>query len=64
MRGRSFEIATVYAGLGDNEQAFAWLDKAVDDRSFGFDHFALIVDTLPHDARLDRLRQRLGLQKR
>jgi TolB-like protein/DNA-binding SARP family transcriptional activator len=63
MHGDSFEIATVYAGLGENEQAFAWLDKAVDDRSLGFDHFALIMDTLPHDARLDRLRQRLGLQK-
>jgi tetratricopeptide (TPR) repeat protein len=64
MSGGSFEIATVYAGLGENEQAFAWLDKAVDDRSVVFDYFELILDTLPRDARLDRLRERLGLQKR
>jgi serine/threonine protein kinase/Flp pilus assembly protein TadD len=30
---RSYEIAKVYAGLGDKDQAFAWLDKALQDRS-------------------------------
>ena len=30
---RPYEIAKVYAGLGDRDQAFAWLDKALQDRS-------------------------------
>ncbi len=30
---RPYEIAKVYAGLGDKEQALAWLDKALQDRS-------------------------------
>ena len=29
----AFHIAQIYLGLGDNEQAFAWLDKACDERS-------------------------------
>ena len=28
-----FDIAIVYAGLDDHDQAFAWLDKAYDDRT-------------------------------
>ena len=28
-----YEIATIYAGLGENDQAFAWLDQAYLDRS-------------------------------
>ncbi len=28
-----YAVALVYAGLGDNDQAFRWLQKAVDDRS-------------------------------
>ena len=30
---RAYEIAKVYAGLGDKDQAFAWLGKALQDRS-------------------------------
>ncbi|HZI86079.1 MAG TPA: tetratricopeptide repeat protein, partial [Pyrinomonadaceae bacterium] len=29
----AFTFAQIYAGLGDNEQAFAWLDKAYNERS-------------------------------
>jgi len=28
-----FDIAVVYAGLGDHDRAFAWLDKAYDERT-------------------------------
>jgi TolB-like protein/tetratricopeptide (TPR) repeat protein len=28
-----FDIAVVYAGLGDHDKAFAWLDKAYDERT-------------------------------
>jgi len=59
----AFEVATVYAGLGDNDQAFAWLDKSLDDRSFGFDR-TIVVDGLRNDPRFDRFRQRLEGQNR
>ncbi|HUE83517.1 MAG TPA: hypothetical protein VMM84_15535 [Pyrinomonadaceae bacterium] len=29
----AFQIAQIYVGLGDNERAFEWLDKAWDERS-------------------------------
>jgi hypothetical protein len=29
----AFPIAMLYAGLGDLDQTFAWLEKSVDDRS-------------------------------
>jgi serine/threonine-protein kinase len=28
------DVATLYAGLGDKEQALTWLEKAYDERSF------------------------------
>jgi hypothetical protein len=28
-----YAIALIYAGLGDKDQAFVWLQKAVEDRS-------------------------------
>lgn len=29
-----FEIALVYIGLGEREQAFRWLEQALEERSF------------------------------
>ncbi len=62
--GGAFEVAVVYVGLGEKDQAFAWLDKAVDDGSLGFDWLPSLVDDLRPDPRFDRLRQRIGIQKR
>ena len=64
IKGGAFEVAMVYAGLGENDQAFAWLDKAVDDRSLTFEWLSTIVDGLGPDPRVDRFRRRIGLQKR
>jgi len=61
--GKAFEVATVYAGLGDNDQAFAWLDKSIDDRSFRFDNM-FVIDGLRSDPRFDRFRQHLESQNR
>ena len=61
--GTSFEIGLVYAGLGDDDQAFAWLDKAVSDQTFTFEWFPTLVDRLHSDPRFGRLRRRLGIQK-
>jgi TolB-like protein/DNA-binding SARP family transcriptional activator len=57
----AFQVAVVYFGLGDYDQAFVWLDKAVDDHSVNF----MIVDPtfaqLRGDPRFARLRRRLGI---
>ena len=61
--GGAFEVAVVYVGLAEKDQAFAWLDKSVDDRSLGFDWLPSILDDLRPDPRFDRLRRRIGIQK-
>lgn len=60
----AFEVAVVYAGLGDNDQAFVWLDRAVDDGSLAFDQMQSVLQDLRRDPRFDRIRARLGYQKR
>ena len=62
--GGAFDVALVYIGLADNDQAFAWLNKAVDDRSLGFEWMHTIVDGLQRDPRFEKLRRRIGLPKR
>jgi TolB-like protein/DNA-binding SARP family transcriptional activator len=62
--GDAFDVALVYAGLGENDQAFIWLDKSVDDRSLGFEWMHAIVDDLRPDPRFEKLRRRVGLPKR
>lgn len=69
--GGAFEIALVYAGLGDFDQAFAWLDRAIEDRSLtggpGRADLMMVgplLEDLRRDPRFERLRERLGLQNR
>jgi len=55
--------ALVYAGLGDHDKAFEWLNKAADRRETsvifaGVDPF---LDELHHESRFEILRKRLGL---
>ena len=58
-----YGIALVYAGLGDNDQAFAWLNKAVAGRS----HWLVWLnrdprwDRIRSDPRFDDLKKRVGL---
>jgi predicted Zn-dependent protease len=56
-------IASVYMGLGDKEQAFAWLDRAVDDRTWSLYLLRVepMLDPLRSDPRFARLIQRVGL---
>jgi TolB-like protein/DNA-binding SARP family transcriptional activator len=63
-KGGAFDVALVYAGLGENDQAFIWMDRALDDRSLGFHWLPAVADGLRRDPRFDGVRQRLGLQKR
>jgi len=55
-------IALVYVGLGDHDQAMIWLDKAYEGR---FNPSILLrpgFDPLRSDARFEDLRRRLGLE--
>ena len=70
--GVAFEIALVYAGLGEVDEAFLWLDRAREDRSLvgiagGITHLVLSgpsFEELRSDPRFPALRARLGFQKR
>jgi tetratricopeptide (TPR) repeat protein len=60
---RAMDVASVYTGLGDLEQAFQWLEKACERREYlvllkvapGF-------DALRSDPRFDQLLRKVGLQ--
>ncbi len=58
----AFGIAIVYAGLKEYDQAFAWLDKAVDENTVTRDLMLPVLNDLHRDPRFDRLKARLGLQ--
>lgn len=57
------EIATIYAALGDKDQAINWLEKGYEDR---FNPGVLLrpgFDPLRSDPRFQQLQQRIGLPK-
>jgi tetratricopeptide (TPR) repeat protein len=58
--------ATVYAGLGEKDKAFEWLEKAYDDRSLANGMFSIkvdpIFDPLHSDPRFAALLRRMNLQ--
>jgi len=59
----AFEVAVSYAGLGDLEQAFAWLDRAVDDRSIMRPNVNImepVFEDLRRDPRFAAISERLG----
>jgi TolB-like protein/DNA-binding SARP family transcriptional activator/Flp pilus assembly protein TadD len=70
--GGAYQVALVYAGFDDRDQTFAWLDRSIADRSLvgtpGITPNFMIVgplfEDLRRDPRFERLRGRLGLQKR
>lgn len=58
-----YEIALVYAGLGDKNEAFAWLDEAYQTNSEGLTNLKIdpCLDPLRTDPRFARLLERTGL---
>ncbi|HJQ25114.1 MAG TPA: winged helix-turn-helix domain-containing protein [Blastocatellia bacterium] len=58
-----YNVALVYAGLGDKEQAFAWLEKAFAERSFYITWLKVDpeLDGLRGDRRFADLLRRAGL---
>jgi len=58
-----YSVALVHAGLGDRDQALAWLDKAYDERSDYMPYLGLepMLDPLRSDPRFSALVRRVGL---
>jgi tetratricopeptide (TPR) repeat protein len=58
-----YEIALIYIGLGDKQQAFQWLEEAYNAHDVGMVYLKIdpCLDPLRSDPRLDRLMHRVGL---
>lgn len=58
-----YNIAVIYAGLGEKDEAFAWLDRAYQERSYLFTYLTVDerLDKLHSDPRFDELVRRVGL---
>jgi serine/threonine protein kinase/tetratricopeptide (TPR) repeat protein len=59
-----YNVAVIYAGLGDRDQAFAWLDRAYKDRSYYLAVYLTTdprMDSLRSDPRFGELQRRVGL---
>ena len=58
-----YEIALIYAGLGDKEQAFAWLEKSLAAHDKGMTYLKIdpCLDPLRPDSRFRDLVRRVGL---
>jgi tetratricopeptide (TPR) repeat protein len=61
--GQAFEIGLVYAGLDNHDEAFAWFEKAAENREFGMIliNVQIWLDALRQDPRFDNLRKKIGL---
>ncbi len=60
----AFHVAVVYAGLGNRDETFAWLDKSIDDRSIVSFIMGPTFEDLQSDPRFGQLRRRLGVASR
>jgi hypothetical protein len=59
-----YNVSVIYAGLGENDQAFAWLDRAYNDRSYYLAVYLTTdarMDSLRSDPRFGELQRRVGL---
>src|SRR6266542_2294013 len=58
-----YDIALIYVGLGENDKAFAWLEKAYDDHSTEMTYFKVdpLLAPLHSDPRYQNLLRRMKL---
>jgi tetratricopeptide (TPR) repeat protein len=58
-----YNVAVIYAGLGEKDEAFAWLNRAYQERSYLLTYLTVDerLDNLHSDPRFDELRRRIGL---
>jgi len=61
----SYDIALIYVGLGDNDQAFQWLQKAEEEHSGWMVYFKVEprLESLRKDPRYSTMLRRLGLDQ-
>lgn len=61
----AYDVSVIYAGLGDKDQAFHWLEKAERDRASFLPYITWDrrADPLRGDPRFPALLQRLGLKQ-
>jgi serine/threonine protein kinase/tetratricopeptide (TPR) repeat protein len=59
----AYEIATLYAGLGDKDRAFQWLNTAYQERDHGLEKLKIdfLLDPLRSDPRFAGLVRKVGL---
>ncbi len=62
-RANGYDVARVFVGLGDKDQAFAWLEKDFQTRNATMPGFLYLppLDSLRDDARFKDLWRRIGL---
>ena len=58
-----YNIAVIYVGLGKKDEAFVWLDRAYQERSYLLTYLTVDerLDKLHSDPRFDQLVRRVGL---
>ena len=59
-----YNVAVIYAGLGDKDQTFTWLSRAYHERSYLLALYLTTdarLDGLHSDPRFDEIRKRIGL---
>lgn len=58
-----YTVATIYAGLGEKDQAFKWLEKAFDERDIWLMNMRVdpVLKAIRSDRRFTNLLQRIGL---
>jgi Flp pilus assembly protein TadD len=62
-QANGYDIARVYVGLGEKDQAFAWLEKDFQSRNATMPGFSYLppLDSLRGDPRFKDLARRIGL---
>ena len=60
-RAQAAPIAEAYVGLGSNDSAFVWLDRAFGDYSLRPGFMGPLFDSLHADPRFEQVKRRLGL---
>jgi TolB-like protein/predicted Ser/Thr protein kinase len=59
-----YNVAVIYAGLGEKDEAFSWLQRAYDERSYILPVYLNTdsrLDSLHSDLRFEELRRRVGM---
>ncbi|HMG36371.1 MAG TPA: hypothetical protein VKM94_20720 [Blastocatellia bacterium] len=59
----AYTLAVAYAGIGDKDRAFEWLERAYDERASWLIFLKVepVFNSLRSDARFDPLLHRIGL---